>query len=128
MKQIADIFEITPSYYVTAVSDANLLVMKSGYHTDKFILVNEARPDQKTSHSDSGTLYNFEISLAIDKLSQENVEKYNNNRPVILVLYREDPSDRLIIGRIDNPARATVEHGVGYDVINVKFTSKTTVL
>jgi len=127
MKQIADIFEITPSYNVIALSGTDL-IMKSGYQVDKFILVNEARPDQKTSVSDAGTLYNFEIALAIDKLSQDYIEKYNNNRPVILVLYRENTSDRLIIGTIDNPARVTIEHSVDYDILIIKFSSKTTVL
>lgn len=127
MRQFANYFHIAPSFRVSSVTNSTV-VMKSGFVQDKFFTHNEMEPQEEASKKAAGILYNFQVKIAVDKLTDAQKNIYANNAPVILTLLDVETVDKVIIGTPDSPAIISFIPGTNYDQLLVEYTSKMPVL
>ena len=124
MRQFANYIHLAPSFRVSSVTN-NTVVMKSGFTPDRFSTHNEVEPQEELTAKAAGKLYNFQVKLYVDKLTDAQKNIYANNAPVILILLDVETVDQVIIGTPDAPAVISFVPGPNHDQLVIEFASKT---
>jgi len=127
MRQFANYVHLAPSFRVSSVTN-NTVVMKSGFTPDRFSTHNEVEPQEELTSKAAGKLYNFQVKLYVDKLTDAQKNIYANNAPVILILLDVETVDQVIIGTPDAPAVISFVPGTNHDQMVIEYSSKTPVL
>jgi len=127
MRQFANYIHLAPSFRVSSVTN-NTVVMKSGFTPDRFSTHNEVEPQEEVSSKTAGKLYNFQVKVFTDKLTDAQKNIYANNAPVILTLLDVETVDQVIIGTPDAPAVISFVPGTNHDQMVIDYASKTPVL
>jgi hypothetical protein len=127
MRQFANYIHIAPAFRVSSVTGSTV-VMKSGFTQDRFICQNEVEPVEEPDRKAAGILYNFKVSVAVEKLTDAQMKVYGNDAPVILTLLDVETVDRVIVGTKKMPASISVTSGTNHDILTIQYSSKTTVL
>jgi hypothetical protein len=121
-KQYGNYIEIVPLYGVTSV-DGNTITLKSGYSMDQINTLNDISPSEEPEKSPAGTLYKFNLTAGIEKLSGTLKERYGANPPVILKIFTAEGNETAVVGSVQNPVRITWTPSPEYDEIALSRSS-----
>ena len=127
--QYADHIKIIPFVAVDSI-DGDTVTLKSEYNFDQMDTLNSVRPREEAKASDAGTLFNFSLSVGVEKFTDELKEKYGSNPPVVLILLKISPSgvSQVVVGSFNNPTRMTWTPYPEYDQLEFSRSSISAVL
>ena len=127
MRQFANYIFLAPSFRVSSVTSESV-IMKSGFTQDRFLTHNEVEPSEESVRKPGGMLYNFQVKVFVDKLSEARKKIYGSNAPVIATLMDVESVDKLIVGTPESPAVISLVPGTNHDQLVIEWASKTPVL
>jgi hypothetical protein len=102
-RQFANILKIIPVSDVSSVTK-NSISLKSGKTFDHFLSRNDISPSEKPKRKNENTLYEFEVDVKTEKLSDSMLSKYTPTRHVILQLI-DDAGTPIYIGTKEIPVQ-----------------------
>lgn len=126
-KQFGHLIEIVPLYAVKSVTN-NGIQLREGYGFDSIECAHYPEPSEETGNSVVGAYNFFSLQVRVEKLSPQLAEKYSVQSNVLLILYKEDGNNSLIVGNLENPVTMILVPGTESDLLSFTRSSFISVL